>query len=34
MTTEASKPSRKDANRHIPDVCKDFKMPCVNNPAY
>ena len=24
VTTESSKPSRLGANRHIPDVCKDF----------
>lgn len=24
VTTEASKPSRKRANRHLPDVCRDF----------
>lgn len=26
VTTEISKPSRLGANRHIPDVCKDFKF--------
>jgi len=25
VTTETSKPSRQGANRHIPDVCKDFE---------
>ena len=31
VTTESSKPSRTGANRHIPDVCKDFKIRCINN---
>ncbi len=31
VTTEASKPSRKGANRHIPNVCKDFGILCINN---
>ncbi len=31
VTTESSKPSRAGANRHIPDVCKDFKIRCINN---
>lgn len=26
VTTEASKPSRKGANRHVPDVCGDFRI--------
>jgi len=30
VTTEASKPSRKGANRHIPDVCNDFNIQCIN----
>lgn len=31
VTTESSKPSRVGANRHIPDVCKDFNIRCINN---
>ena len=31
VTTETSKPSRQGANRHIPDVCKDFGIKCINN---
>lgn len=31
VTTETSKPSRVGANRHIPDVCKDFNIRCINN---
>ena len=31
VTTESSKPSRTGANRHIPDVCKNFKIRCINN---
>ena len=31
VTTENSKPSRKGANRHIPDVCKDFNILCINS---
>ena len=31
VTTESSKPSRQGANRHIPDVCKDFNIRCINN---
>ena len=30
VTTEVSKPKRKRANRHIPDVCSDFEIPCCN----
>ena len=30
VTTEASKPKRKRANRHIPDVCKDIGIRCIN----
>lgn len=30
VTTEVSKPKRKRANRHIPDVCKDLKVRCCN----
>ncbi len=31
VTTESSKPSRRGANRHIPDVCRDFSIICINN---
>ena len=31
VTTESSKPSRIGANRHIPDVCSDFNIRCINN---
>ena len=31
VTTETSKPSRLGANRHVPDVCKDFNIRCINN---
>ena len=31
VTTEGSKPSRIGANRHIPDVCNDFGITCLNN---
>lgn len=31
VTTETSKPSRKGANRHVPDVCRDFGILCINN---
>jgi hypothetical protein len=30
VTTEVSKRSRVRANRHIPDVCNDFGVPCCN----
>ncbi len=30
VTTEGSKPSRKRANRHLPDVSRDFDVPCIN----
>jgi hypothetical protein len=30
VTTEASRPSRMRANRHIPDVCAGFPVPCCN----
>ena len=30
VTTEASKPRRIRGNRHMPDVCADFKVPCCN----
>lgn len=31
VTTESSKPSRMGANRHLPDVCMDFKIRPINN---
>lgn len=31
VTTESSKPTKQGANRHIPDVCKDFNIRCINN---
>ena len=30
VTMEASKPSRQRANRHIPDVCANFNIRCIN----
>jgi len=30
VTTEVSRPSRQRANRHIPDVCDQFGVPCLN----
>jgi hypothetical protein len=30
VTSEGSKPGRKGANRHIPDVCKDLDIRCIN----
>ena len=30
VTTEASKPTKIRANRHIPDVCRDLRVPCCN----
>jgi hypothetical protein len=30
VTTETSKPNRTRANRHIPDVCGQFGLPCIN----
>lgn len=30
VTTEASRPKRTRANRKIPDVCRDFGIPCCN----
>lgn len=30
VTTEASKPRRIRANRHLPDVCSDFGLACCN----
>jgi hypothetical protein len=31
VTTESSKPSRMGANRHIPDVCDNFNIRCINS---
>jgi len=31
VSTEVSKPSKKGANRKVPDVCHDFKIRCINN---
>ena len=30
VTTEGSRPSRKRANRHVPDVCDHFGLSCCN----
>ena len=30
VTTETSRPRRKRANRHIPDVCRDLGIRCYN----
>lgn len=30
VTAEVSKPSKKRANRRIPDVCNEFKVHCIN----
>ena len=30
VTTESSKPSRVRANRHVPDVCKDLGVKCID----
>lgn len=30
VTTEVSKPSKKGANRHVPDVCRDLGVKCCN----
>lgn len=30
VTTEVSKPTRERANRHIPDVCNDFGVCCLD----
>lgn len=30
VTTEASRPKRKRANRHIPDVCRDLDINCCD----
>lgn len=31
VSTEVSKPSKKGANRKVPDVCRDFNIRCINN---
>ncbi len=33
VSNEASKPRRSRANRHVPDVCRDFRVPCHNTFA-
>ena len=30
VTTEVSKPKQVRANRHVPNVCNDFGVPCFN----
>ena len=30
VTTEVSRPKKRRANRHIPDVCRDLKVRCCN----
>ena len=30
VTMERSRPKRQRANRHIPDVCADLKVPCID----
>ena len=30
VTTEVSKPTRARTNRHLPDVCRDFNVPCCD----
>ena len=30
VTTERSKPSKKRGRRHIPDVCRDLGVPCLD----
>ena len=30
VTTERSRPARQRANRHVPDVCKDFEIRCCS----
>lgn len=34
VTTEASKPRRRRANRHLPDVCRDFGVKCCGPFEY
>jgi hypothetical protein len=31
VTTEVPKPSKKGANRKVPDICNDFGIRCINN---
>ncbi len=31
VSTESSRPSRKRANRQVPDVCADLGVRCINN---
>ena len=31
VTTEVSKPSRQRANRHLPDVCRQFQITCMDS---
>ena len=33
VTTEVSKPKRQKANRHLPDVCADFGVRCIDTFA-
>ncbi len=33
VSNESSRPSRIRANRHVPDVCADFNIPCRNTFA-
>lgn len=33
VTTETSKPKKRRQNRKIPDVCKDFGVPCIDTFA-
>lgn len=33
VSNESSRPSRIRANRHVPDVCADFSIPCRNTFA-
>ena len=31
VSTEVSKPSKRGANRKVPDVCRDLNIRCINN---
>jgi hypothetical protein len=31
VTTEVSKPNRQRANRHLPDVCRNLQVPCIDS---
>ena len=33
VTTEASRPSRRRQNRHLPDVCQTLGVKCCDSPA-